>query len=187
VSAEVLGEHGRPWTEDDYLALGETSDRVELFDGGLLVTPAPSPRHQRVSRRLANAFDPAADKAGLEAFEAVNVRLGPGRIPIPDLVLVEPVDVDQPVIDAARVRLIAEIVSPGNPAADRVTKMHYYAQAGIAWYLLVEPEPATATATASLFRLDGDRYVLAATGAPGRPLELTEPVEVTLDPGDWPS
>jgi Uma2 family endonuclease len=185
VSAEVLGEHGLPWTEEDYLALGETTDRLELFDGGLIVSPSPTPVHQWLSRRLANALDGAADKAGLEVYEAVNVRLRTGRIAIPDLVIVEPVDRRKAVMDVGVVRLVGEIVSPGNPAADRVTKMHYYAEARIPWYLLVEPDDS-GSATLSLFRLDGDHFTPHGAGAPGIPLELTEPVEVMLDPADWP-
>ena len=174
-------EHVLPWTEEEYLALGETPDRVELFDGSLFVGPAPAPRHQSVSGRLLVALLPAAERAGLDVLEAINLRLKRSRIPIPDLVIVDPARVDyvKAVVDVAAVRLVCEIVSPGNPAADRVLKMHYYAEAGIAWYLLVEQEPEL---TLRLYRLDDEKYVECAVGHAGAPLRLTEPVRLDLDP-----
>ncbi|MBO0867510.1 MAG: Uma2 family endonuclease [Micromonosporaceae bacterium] len=180
MTAAVLGDHGLPWTEEDYLALGETRDRVELIDGSLLVSPAPSPKHQQVSRRLANALEPMANEASLEVYEAINVRLRTGRIPIPDLAIVETIDPEEPVVDVAAVRLVCEIVSPGNPAVDRVLKMQLYAEAGIGWYLLVESEPKSIALR--LFRLEGSHYAEHAAGVPGIPLEMTEPVAVTIDP-----
>jgi Uma2 family endonuclease len=174
-------QHILPWTEEDYLALGETADRVELFDGSLLVSPAPTPRHQRISFNLATSMTAAASAAGLDVYEAINIRLKHGRIPIPDLAVVGPIDLDEPVVDVSAVQLICEIVSPGNPASDRVIKMHYYAEAGIPWYLLVEQEPEV---TLRLLRYENGHYVEHAVGRVGAPLRMTEPVTVDLDPGD---
>ncbi|MEU4421333.1 hypothetical protein AB0F81_11965 [Actinoplanes sp. NPDC024001] len=56
--------HVGPWNETDYLALGETTDRVELVDGMLWASPAPSMFHQRISYRLMQAIEPAADASG---------------------------------------------------------------------------------------------------------------------------
>ncbi|WP_435208570.1 Uma2 family endonuclease [Micromonospora sp. bgisy143] len=177
MTAAVFNHEG-PWTEEDYLALGETQQRVELFDGSLHVTPAPTPRHQRISRRLGNILEAASGAAGLELLEAVNVRLRPGRIPIPDLVITGPIDFDELNVEAGDVRLVCEIISPSNASTDKVLKMHYYAAAGIGWYLLVEQE----TGALRLYRRQGGHYVEAAAAKRGEVLELTEPVRATIRP-----
>jgi len=170
--------HVMPWTEEEYLALGETPDRVELFDGSLFVSPAPTPRHQLVSSNLLIALRPPAKLAGLEVYETVNIRLRPNRIPIPDLVVTVPIDIDQVVHDATSVVLVAEIISPNNAATDRVLKMHYYAEAGIEWYLLVEPDAPSLR----LHRLEGSKYLEYASAEPGTPLRMDAPVKVDIDP-----
>ena len=77
-------------------------------------------------------------------------------------------------------RLVCEIISPSNAATDKVLKMHYYAAAGIRWYLLVEQD----TGTLRLFELSGDRYVEHSSAKVGETLELTTPVSVIIDPRD---
>ena len=169
-----------PMTEEEYLALGETPERVELFDGSLLMTPAPTPRHQHISSELKFAMRQAAREAGLHVHEAVNVRLRPGRILIPDLAVTTAIDFDLPVIDSQDVQLVVEIVSPSNAATDKVLKMHHYAVSGIPWYLLVEQE----TGALHLYRLVGDRYKEQSVTYAGQALEMAEPVKATILPAD---
>lgn len=181
MTAAVFGRSG-PYTEEEYLALrnDETPERVELFDGSLYVTPAPTPYHQHISLRLANALIHAADAAGLHVLEAVNVRLKSGRIPIPDLVITGDIDLHELVIDGRDVKFVCEIISPSNASTDQVLKMHYYATARIPWYLVIEPEPTTLR----LYRLDSTHYVEHASAKPGQILRLTEPVVAEINPRD---
>ncbi|WP_239137998.1 Uma2 family endonuclease [Actinoplanes regularis] len=176
----TIFKEDRPLTEAEFLAIGETPERIELFDGGLLVTPAPTPDHQYVSGELKVLFRTAARRAGLFELEAVNVRLQPNRIPIPDLVITREIDFREPVIDASSVLLVCEIISPSNADNDRVIKMQYYATAGIPWYLLVDP----VSGELLLYKISDGKYELHASAEPGVPLRLTDPVTVTIDPAE---
>ena len=179
VSYDFHTGHVGPWTEEEYLHLGETPDRIELFDGSLVLPPSPTPIHQHVSRRLAGAFDPSSEAAGLRVYLAVNLRLKPNRIVIPDLVVVAQIDPTKLLVEPASVMLACEVTSPSNAATDRVLKLHYYAEAGIPWYLLVDTDPEP---TLQLFRREGDNYILDSVGKPGEALSFPEPFSVGIDP-----
>ncbi len=165
--------HERPWTEADVLAL-PVDRHIELLDGSLLVSPTSSHRHQCLSSRLWAALDAEA-ASGVRALEAVNVRVGPDRILIPDLVVIEEPDMRALVADAAAVRLAVEIVSPGNAFMGRVVKPALYAQAAIPSYLRIELEDDVPVGY--LHELERGAYREVASGPT---ITLSEP-RVTLD------
>jgi Uma2 family endonuclease len=170
-------EHSDPWTEEEFPAL-PVDRRVELQDGALLVSPSARVRHQWLSFRLAAALD-AAVPVGLEVLRAINVRVSPGKILIPDLAVVSTPGLDLAVCEAANVVLVVEITSPGDAVTNRAVKPQLYAQAGIPHYLRIELRAAGPCA--AVCRLDRHRYVEVARADSGCPLVLTEPIAVTLD------
>jgi Uma2 family endonuclease len=174
----ILDHDPLPWTEEEYFALGETPQRIELFDGSLYVSPAPSLRHQTISSLLSSALARPARVAEMRVFLAVNVRLRVSRVLIPDLVMASVTGSDGEVLATEEIFLVGEILSPSNATIDRVTKMHYYAEAGIGWYLLVDPDGPTM----NLFRLVDGKYVVHAAGAPRIPMQFPEPLSVEVDP-----
>ncbi|MBV9013590.1 MAG: Uma2 family endonuclease [Pseudonocardiales bacterium] len=169
--------HVGPWTEEEFLAL-PVDRRLELLDGALLVSPSTRVSHQRLSLRLWAGLD-AVVPPGLEVLEAINVRVGPGKILIPDLAVLTTPGLDRTVCDATDVALVVEITSLGNATVDRAVKPQLYAQAGVPHYLRIELGEECPRGL--VYQLSRQRYVQVACAEVGQPLVLTEPIAVTLD------
>lgn len=129
-------------------ALPEDVPRCELVDGALLVTLAPLFGHQRVAFRIARWLDDVLP-APLDFVQDADVLCGPDPTPTvrrPDLVIVRAGLSDHTHrAEPADVVGVVEVLSPGTRRADRVAKVYDYAEAGIGWYLIVDPEARTAT------------------------------------------
>ncbi|MFG2048285.1 Uma2 family endonuclease [Micromonospora sp. NPDC048935] len=175
--ADVL-DHSLPWTEADYLALGETAQRIELLDGGLLIGPSPSVRHQAIVGGLAAALEPGCAAANRILLPVINLWLNATRILNPDVVVTAELDLAADCVPAGAVLLVCEITAPHTAVIDRVLKPHLYAEAGIEWYLLVEQEPLTV----HLRQRQGSHYVERSVARAGGVLELTGPVKATIRP-----
>jgi len=172
-------EHPGPWTEEEFLALPEDC-QLELLDGNLLSKGAVSTLHQRVRRELANSLDAAAPDR-LLVVGAVNVRVGPACVLIPDVVVAHCRE-DFLVVDATEVLLVAEVVSPSTVRIDRVLKPHLYAAAGIEWYLRVEVEAAEPPEVIA-YQLSDGAYAERARAQAGQTLRVSVPFELEVDLG----
>ncbi|MDF0652186.1 MAG: Uma2 family endonuclease [Nitrospira sp.] len=166
----------------DYAAVPDDGCRYEMVDGGLLVTPAPSPLHQRVSKRLQRCLEAYFEQRGLgEVFDApVDVILTPHDVVQPDLVVVsQPTQVSERGIEGAPL-LAVEILSPTTRERDRTIKARRYSTLGIAHYWIVDPEARGV----ECYALQGPQYVLCVEGQ--GPITITHPhfAQLTLPLSD---
>lgn len=146
----------------DYARIPPDGKRYELLDGELYVTPAPSPLHQRVSRRLQRQLEDHFHARGLgEVFNApIDLILTPQDVVQPDLVVVTDQDqISQRGIEGPPA-LVVEVLSPTTRDHDRTVKARRYAALGVRHYWVVDPEASRL----ECYRRETDAYVLVAQG-----------------------
>ena len=162
---EILPPQGA-WSDEEYLWLTDRCGRlVEFTDGHVEELPMPTFTHQAILALLYRLFHAhAAPRGGVVLFAALRLRVREGKFREPDLLLLR----DR---SDARGRdrywlgadLVAEVVSPDDPARDLVVKRADYAEAGIPEYWIVDPRDETVTVLA----LEGNEYVEHGVFAPG--------------------
>ncbi|WP_346113845.1 Uma2 family endonuclease [Nonomuraea maheshkhaliensis] len=171
-----------PFTVDDLLKFPDDGNRYELFNGSLLVSPAPTPQHQRVITRLVHILQGVAPPT-LECLTTVNVRFSNENFYIPDLIVV-PEEVSDGVdlmYSPSDLLLAVEVVSPSSKAVDRAVKVEAYAEARIPLYWRVEPMEGP---TIYVYELDGNSYAGPVAYKAGTTLSMTMPFQVSFDPGE---
>ena len=138
----------RRWTIEEVERLMEQREgytpRYELVDGELLVTPAPSNRHQRIAGRLYLLLHQYVERHHLgEAF------FSPGDVRLTSATHLEPDVYVVPLIDGRRLRAIepvpqlslaAEVLSPSSARHDRITKRIFFQKHGLPEYWVVDGE-----------------------------------------------
>lgn len=178
---------GLPLTYRDYEALPADGRRHELHEGELSATPAPSPRHQRISGNLNEVLRQHVKRRrlGEVLYAPIDCILSETTVVQPDLVYLDSSRL--PAVSARGIEepptLVVEILSPSTTLVDRSTKRQLYARYGIPFYWIVDPEahavdlkpgtvPATHHPTAARSRRPTSRLrtssVLAASAKSSR-------------------
>jgi Uma2 family endonuclease len=156
-----VGRARLPYTYEEYAALPNDGRRRELIDGDLEVNPAPTTRHQTISRRLQFELMRQLEEPGLaQIFDApVDVILSSTDVVQPDLVIV---GADQESLISERgiegpPSILVEILSPSTSVLDRRVKSVTYFRFQVPEYWLVDP-----TGFLELYRRGEDRYELVS-------------------------
>jgi len=130
--------HGRGLTVDDIEAMPDDGNRYELLDGVLVVSPAPTPRHQRVVINLATALQSVVPSHLWVMVAPLDVVMGPRTWVEPDVLVASKTDFDDKRLPVPPL-LAIEVLSPSSALTDLNVKFEHYRGAGIPSYWVVDP------------------------------------------------
>ena len=157
-----------PQREATYADIEALPEHVngEIMDGELVVSPRPRSRHARVSSilggQLGSSFDRQANgpdrPGGWWILDEPELHFGK-QVLIPDLAGWRhermPELRDVPFFTLAP-DWVCEVLSPSTGRRDRIQKARIYAQNGVQWLWLVEPEQQVV----EVLQLEGDHWRL---------------------------
>lgn len=133
-------------TYQDYAKLPENAP-YQLIDGELVMSPAPSLYHQKISKRILIKLDLFTTKNNLgEVYDApVDILLGETETFQPDLVFVS--EKNKSILKEDKIEgspdLIIEILSPSTAYYDLKHKKNIYELTGVKEYWIVDPMEKT--------------------------------------------
>jgi len=130
------------WTYSEYARLPDDGNRYEVIDGEVLVTPAPTPHHQKMVGRLLVMLIEYVEGRGLGwVFQDVDLLFVTGQFLRPDLVVVPAAARDGISDRGVEVApaLVVEVPSPSSGTIDRVTKPRRYLDFGVPACWVVDP------------------------------------------------
>jgi Uma2 family endonuclease len=157
------------------------TDRYELLDGEVLVTPSPSPVHQEVVSELTAVLRPLVPPQWSVLSGPLDVVLPAhdgDTVLQPDLLIAHRERLTAKGHDGPPV-LVVEVLSPTTWHRDLGAKMAAYAEAGVPHYWVVAPT----TRSITVYELGPDGAYAERHHAEGEQrVELTAPLEVAMSP-----
>ncbi len=158
----------RLWTFDELAAeVPETNLPTELWDGELIMPPAPSFFHQETADCFHDFLKAwvRPRRLGKTGIAPIDMVLTPHRATQPDVVFISKERlgiIQQRIMGAAD--LVAEVISPESRRRDRMDKRDLYEQHGVREYWLIDPEAQTV----EVLYLESGEYQLVGRWHPGQ-------------------
>jgi Uma2 family endonuclease len=170
--------YGRPLTRADLDAMPDDGHRYELIDGVLLVSPAPSRRHQRAVLRLSHLLARACPP-DLEVLVApFDVVLAEDTVVQPDVVVVRRASDDA--AGPRDVALAVEVLSPSTRRVDLLLKRSRLEASAIPAYWVMDPDEPSLT----VHQLVDGTYREVARAVRDELAQVSSPFSVTVAPRD---
>ena len=157
------------WTYEELEKLPETLQPTEIWNGELIVSPAPTPNHQRIVANLTMSLMKFVEDRSLGKVyvSPLDVVFSSHRVMQPDVFVVLNANAG---IVQDRVRgvpdLTVEVISEGSWRRDRIDKKELYAQFGVKEYWIVDPEARTI----EIFVLTNEGYKLHSKAGEANPI-----------------
>ena len=135
-----ITSHSGPLTRADLDALRplEGSERYELLDGAILVTPGPGRWHQAVVLELAVLLRTQRPEGLVIKTAPFDVALAEDTVLQPDLLVARRADLTDRDLPSAPL-LAVEVLSPSTRRIDLLLKRDRFAAAGVPSYWLIDP------------------------------------------------
>jgi Uma2 family endonuclease len=156
----------RRWTYDEFAAQSPESNLpTELWDGEIIMSAAPRPKHQAIVFNLAEIVKGHVKprRLGQVFVSPLDVVLGTRRAVQPDIVFVSAARTS--IITETCLRgvpdLLVEVISDGTWRRDRVDKKALYEQSGVSEYWIIDPD----SRLIEVFALAEGTYRLHARGS----------------------
>ena len=137
----------RLWTYSDMVEkLPESNQSVELWNGEIVMSPAPHPDHQRIVRNFFRQLDQFVEgnDLGEVFFSPVDVVLTKRRVVQPDVLFISKprLGIVKDYVDGVP-DLAMEAISEASWQRDRIQKRALYEQFGLPEYWIIDPESQT--------------------------------------------
>jgi Uma2 family endonuclease len=124
---------------DEYLHTSYPSPDPEYRDGEIVERGVPDYKHGRTQLRLGRFFEDFRDEHRLFAAVETRIRVGPGRVLVPDVVVFHP-EPPQERVPSSPAFLVVEVLSDDDRMIAVREKLDEYRAWGVRHVWLVDPE-----------------------------------------------